>query len=300
MHERPIAAGTSNNGHGRGMSQDGSWWWAAGYNPLTGAQTTPAGWQCILDHYYNDNGNASGAGGQNTYRYSFIAGPGGDGLIAFTPADAIPALPANHGRPGRPASPEDNVCDGQNPSDLYTMLEDGSNLFDVNSNQGQCSTNPSWDPTQTQIAYDPFTYEIGIINASGQIPWTLLDVSGLPFSPAWSRENLIAYFDWNQLGIYSVPPTGGEATLIVADPNAADPSWSPTGAQVVYNTCVTPCDYSQVAVADANGGGFQRIPYEWTLERFLPGLVSGRYADNLSLEPTRRSLRSLDHELRRQ
>ena len=41
-------------GHGRGMSQWGTQRWAI--------STTPQRWKWIVDHYYNDNGNQSGAG----------------------------------------------------------------------------------------------------------------------------------------------------------------------------------------------------------------------------------------------
>lgn len=55
--------------HGRGMSQRGSERWATGKNSqgTKVAQTTP--WQCILDHYYNDNANGTGSriGARNAY-----------------------------------------------------------------------------------------------------------------------------------------------------------------------------------------------------------------------------------------
>ena len=66
--------------HGRGMSQRGSERWATGKNPqgIKVTQTTP--WQCILDHYYNDNGN--GTGSRSGARSSYLENGTGDGLIA--------------------------------------------------------------------------------------------------------------------------------------------------------------------------------------------------------------------------
>lgn len=50
-------------GHGRGMSQWGTQRWAI--------NVTPQRWKWIVDHYYNDNGNASGAGtGQRSAQMS--------------------------------------------------------------------------------------------------------------------------------------------------------------------------------------------------------------------------------------
>jgi hypothetical protein len=214
----PIAAGTSQpHVHGRGMGQWPSHWWAAGYNSWTGARTTPACWQCILDHYYNDNGNSTGAG--TGLRTSFLYqpvipgyGPSPDGYIAFTPVYEVPTLygsPAHGVHRTRPAQAFGG-CFARGPSDLYTLWLDGTNLFDVNPNQSQCSADPSWDPTQQQIAYNPFRWEIRIIPASGG-SMSPLDVGSEDqiSGAAWSRQNMIAYYDLTQGGLYSVPAAGG-------------------------------------------------------------------------------------------
>ena len=267
----PIAAGTSRpHVHGRGMGQWPSHWWAAGVNEL-GVHTTPACWQCILDHYYNDNGNSTGTG--TGYRTSFLYepvnpgyGPSPDGLITFTPWGSVPS------RPGSPMSNRKRTRPAQWPpcgfnlitSDLYTLNLDGTNLFDVSPIQSpppsspQCSRYPSWDPTQQQIAYEPYLNEIGITGTGGL--WSIFSLGDdWVLDPAWSRENMIAYFDYTLGGLYSVTPAGGSGNLIVADQMAGDPFWSPTGAQVAYDTCypnADTCNNIEIAVADANGGGF--------------------------------------------
>ena len=50
-----VASGHGCFGHGRGLSQWGSQRWAMD-------ATTPQTWRWIVDHYYNDNGNSTGAG----------------------------------------------------------------------------------------------------------------------------------------------------------------------------------------------------------------------------------------------
>ncbi|HPF74295.1 MAG: SpoIID/LytB domain-containing protein [Lysobacteraceae bacterium] len=50
-----VAAGHGCFGHGRGLSQWGSHRWAI-------EMTTPQNWRWIVEHYYNDNANSTGAG----------------------------------------------------------------------------------------------------------------------------------------------------------------------------------------------------------------------------------------------
>ena len=235
----PIAAGTTHAGHGRGMSQQGSWWWARGQSYQ--GQTTPApGWQCILDHYYNDNGNSTGAGGQFTYRYSFLYGPGGDGQIVFAPTSIIPSR--------RDVRNPADLCEGSWPSDIFTMQLDGSNLAQITQNQ--CYGRPVWSPTQTQISFTALPFLVNIMSATGGLPTYL----GYGFDPDWSRENVIAFN--NLSGLYRVNPDGSGAFQINLDQNAGDAFWSPDGNTIVYDTCSAPgCDSIQIALMNANGTG---------------------------------------------
>ena len=229
----PIATGSFFSGHGRGMSQQGSWWWAEGLAFL-GDPTPPAGWQCILDHYYNDNGNSTGAGGELTYRYSFLYGPGGDGQIAYAP---ISAIPSRMGYPGSGSS-----CG----TDIFTMRLDGSNLADITPNQ--CNGEPAWAPNQLLIVYTALPLAVSIVNADGNGTPTYLEFGAMP---DWSRENAIVYY-WPQGGLYSVNPDGSSLFPITSDPWAGDPFWSPDGTKVAYDTTQNGL---QIAVMNANGSG---------------------------------------------
>jgi hypothetical protein len=174
--QNPIATGSYSPGsHGRGMGQWGSWWWARGQS--NGGQNVLApGWQCILDHYYNDNGNATGAGGSNTYRYSFIYGPGGDGTIAF------------------PVDP------GNGYYQVYTMAMDGSKPRAVTpSSNDPYYGGPAWSPDQKTLAYTAGTnsFNVFTISASGNgtpTPITFGSVLINYMASGWSRSgnNLLA------------------------------------------------------------------------------------------------------------
>lgn len=262
----PIAAGTQGSGHGRGMGQWPSEWWASGYNPNTGARTTPACWQCILDHYYNDNGNSSWheTGKRTSFLYEVGQigyGPSPDGVIAYAPANTYPSRPLAGGLSSRTrrTGPADDLCGTYYAySDLYTMLLDGTNLVDITPNK--CNQYPVWAPTQKQIVHnrytsDPAPWAISIINFDGtddtpflyDWPWLGQD---------WSLENVIVY---NNNGLYSINPDGSNGFQVNSDQYSADPSWSPGNGLVsliAYDTCVVaPGNCSQeIFVINANGG----------------------------------------------
>jgi hypothetical protein len=241
-----AATGSTHSGHGRGMSQYGSYYWARGQS-YQGQNFTAPGWQCILDHYYNDNGNSTGAGGQLTYRYSFIAGPGGDGQIVYAPVSAIPS------RRGYTGLAPDS-CYGA--SDLFTMQLDGSNFLDITPNQ--CNGQPAWDPRQKLIAYQMLPLGLAIINADGSGSTPL----GFGAAPDWSQENVIVY--QNLYGLYRVNPDGSGGLQINYDRDASNLFWSPWSpdgtkvTKVVYDTCTPPpyyCDTFQIAMMNADGTG---------------------------------------------
>ena len=74
-----VAVGRGCFGHGRGMSQWGSQRWAI-------HDTTPQNWRWIVDHYYNDNGDESGAG--SGLRTSELTSPLSLSAIVAVPAQA--------------------------------------------------------------------------------------------------------------------------------------------------------------------------------------------------------------------
>src|SRR5207248_5053549 len=76
----PIATGSVGSGHGRGMSQWGSQYWARGLS-YQGLPTAPRDWRCILDHYYNDNSNSTDVATGN--RTAYTQGAATYGQIAY-------------------------------------------------------------------------------------------------------------------------------------------------------------------------------------------------------------------------
>lgn len=240
----PIDTDHTNSGGGQGMSQWGSWEWASG-DSYVGTAVLAPGWQCILDHYYNDNGNATGKGGHLTYRYSFLYGSGGDGKIAWKVA----------------------IDSGQGT--IYTMNLDGSSPFPVIQSSIAPDT-PTWSPDQKTLAFEMSianSWNIFTISASGSGTPTQITF-GPPltyyYSPNWSRSgnNLLALQGTSALigEIYSINASlPGQPTQLTFDfplDNFA-PFWSPDGYHLAFEqdhfACDPNNDYCSYLVASANG-----------------------------------------------
>ncbi|MGH8497327.1 MAG: hypothetical protein ACRERV_00715 [Methylococcales bacterium] len=139
-------------GHGRGMCQFGSQAWALkGFN-----------WQCILDHYYNDNGNRTGNG--TRLRTAFLWGSKGLGTIAFM-----------------------SFRDGN--LELYVMNADGSAQTRLTNNPAY-DGDPSWSPDGKRIAFGSFrggNAEIYVMNADGSAQTRLTNNPAYDADPNWRR-----------------------------------------------------------------------------------------------------------------
>ena len=144
----PIAAGSTGSGHGRGMSQWGSQYWARGQS-YTGTLTTPRDWRCILDHYYNANSNSitvdpSGTGSPGAgsgLRTAFMYGEPTYGTIAYEAYDS------NGNITGIRAA---NAADGSGDHSIISGISFG----------------PSWEPGGQRLAFFDGT-GIGVVNADG-------------------------------------------------------------------------------------------------------------------------------------
>ncbi len=233
------------------MSQWGSQWWALGIS-FTGALTAPRGWQCIVDHYYNDNGNNTGAG--TLLRTALINGPGGDGPVALTiwgnttsdiysmniDGSSLTRLTNDHRidqmQSWSPGGKQIAFSDGLN---IWTMNSDGSNKIQIETG----GWTPSWSPLGDKIAFLPIAANCNnyrclswmYTDGSGQTNLNIaVDSPGYSYTLAWSPDGTkIAYV--YQGAVYVVGADGTGNTLIYTDPTTGvpwDPSWSPDGMKI--------------------------------------------------------------------
>jgi Tol biopolymer transport system component len=171
----PVAAGSTGSGHGRGLSQWGSQYWARGKS-YQGTLTAPRDWRCILDHYYNASSNSitvdpsgTGSPGVGTgHRTAFMVGQPTYGMVAYDAYDT---------RAGQLSGIRvANAADGSGDKQLVA-----ANSYD-----------PSWEPGGARLAYSN-GQGIAIINAdgTGNVQLTSNGCPNYPnqscdFAPSWS------------------------------------------------------------------------------------------------------------------
>lgn len=277
----------SENVHGHGMSQRGSQRWGAGVNNANAKVTTPTPWQCILDHYYNDTGNSTGSQGEGG-RKTFIMGPGGDGLLAYSTASGIYASGLGGTNPHLVTA--SGILPVWSPDQKYVAYDssDGANIMISAADGSSTGTLAAGISLGTELAWSPLGSPIastsGVlvtidpISGSGIAApglnlwhWPTSGFSAPSFSPDGSTiafavlnpdlaDGLTGYAlaktatnDTNG-GTWLTPPAGA----VVPDYNG-HPSWAPDGKQIVFDGCHQCTDpyyppQSKIYRMDANGG----------------------------------------------
>ena len=256
----PITFMTNGSGHGRGMSQWGSQWWATGFNSQNGRGTTPRDWQCILDHYYNDNGNNTGAG--TGLRTAFIEGPGGNGRIV-----ANPVIKTKLGTYA-----------------LATTKADGSDLFVFTKHLGGPS---SYSPGGRMLAYnhgcpDGLSGAAWLINSDE----TGVEIQMTPCSGNWQRSegelmwspngDRFAYYsnlyttsqngDW-----YTMNRDGSDRRRLTTNElEISNITWSPDQSRLIFDMVPPPYAawYSQLYMINADGTGQTPLTSQSMFEGF--------------------------------
>jgi Tol biopolymer transport system component len=214
----PIDAGASQaNTHSRGMCQWGSQRWATGKNASGVQVTAPRNWRCILNHYYNDNGDTTGAG--TGLRNSFINGPVPDESIAYSGGS------------------------GKGFANVYTMIDNGTVVTQLTSNGGSY---PVWQPGGAKIAFlNQSNQQAYLMNSDGSNVTQLTSTGDQVTS--WSPQGdklLSKVFDSNSLPqIFKMNSGGTGRTQLTFGPPLYtgwganwDAAWSPDGTRIAFTT----------------------------------------------------------------
>ncbi len=243
-----LCAGTSQaHTHSRGMCQYGSQYWATGKNASGAAVTKKMDWRCILDHYYNDNANRTGAGGG--LRTAIITDPAGAGPIPI-------AVAANN----------------HSYLSIYSINADGSGLRQLTSRNQDM--NPSWSPNGDKIVFASSrgTGELYVVGSDGtgmtpiprppNIDWEMW--------PSWSSggNRQIAFRgsvpQSNVWQIYIMGEDGSNPLMItplLTIITTQDPAWSPDGTRVAFAGVTWCAPVTQIYVIGAYGGGLTQLTW---------------------------------------
>lgn len=159
--------------------------------------------------------------------------------------DTIPGIPAD--AYGLQFSPDGRTIAFVQRDALWTIARDGtqSRMLDrfARAAPGDAHQRLSWSPDGSQIAY-VIGGDIWVGNADGSNFRQLTTEPGGDFQPAWSSQDVIAYWHGSQSGedggppnaeIYTIPATGGTPTRLTHDDvSSIAPAWSPDGTQLVF------------------------------------------------------------------
>jgi hypothetical protein len=273
--------------HGRGMSQRGSQRWATGtpYHAAKATINTP--WQCILDHYYNDNGDSTqGLGGA---RDAYMANSPGDGLSVNSGSTglAISNLDGSNLQ-----TPVPGFWATWSPGQKHLLIygASGSAGWEVlNTATGVASQLPSgihgmdrppqvsWSPAGNTLNDDQglIVYTNGndlytmTANGGDKLPVTNNGSTALDMQPSFSSDgtkiaDVGETFDGSGWRLNVMNADGsGKSTLVSSAVNQLlcyDPSWSPDGTTIVAScqSSTAPYDYEVYAIA-TNGSGLKQL-----------------------------------------
>jgi Tol biopolymer transport system component len=198
--------------------------------------------------------------------------PLGPTILALdgTVLERIPGLPADAF--ALEMSPDGRTVAFITDDRVATIAADGTRLriltTDLNNSFGDAHDAIAWSPDGTQLAYAS-NDDIYVMDADGSNPRRLTTARNGDYFPAWSAQDVIAYWNGATTGedggpmdseIYTVPAAGGRPTRLTDNGvSNIEPTWSPDGEQIAFwndgELFVMAADGSDVRMLYAGEGG---------------------------------------------
>jgi Tol biopolymer transport system component len=163
--------------------------------------------------------------------------------------EVIPGIPP--GASNLEFSPDGQTIAFMQENAVWTIGRDGSDLrvLDPETHtpdrtpNGDAQEGIAWSPDGSRIAF-VLGEDIYVMDADGSDVRQLTTAPGGDYQPAWSSQDVIAYWHGSSSGvdggpanaeIYTIPADGGTPTRLTHDDvSSIAPAWSPDGTQIVH------------------------------------------------------------------
>jgi len=148
-------------------------------------------------------------------------------------------------------SPDGQTIAFMRQNTVWTIGRDGTHLrvLDAETHtpdrtpEGDAQEGIAWSPDGSRLAF-VLGEDIWVMDADGSNPRQLTTAPGGDYQPAWSSQDVIAYWHGSSSGvdggppnaeIYTIPADGGTPTRLTHDDvSSIAPAWSPDGTQIVH------------------------------------------------------------------